>query len=191
MDMDEIYSAAIKKADIMDREAVTRALTRIAHQIIERNRGAEGVALLGIKRRGATLAKELRKSINAIEGVEIPIGYLDITLYRDDLKEKSAAATVTETDIKFEVADKKIVLVDDVIYTGRTARAAIEAVFTRGRPAEIQLAVLIDRGHRELPIRPDYIGKNIPTSRGEIVSVMVDEYDGTTGVTLYQMMTQV
>lgn len=175
-----------KKAELMDREAVIRALTRMSHQIIERNSGTDNVCLVGIKRRGVTLAGMIRDDIKSIEGVELPTGYLDITLYRDDLDRISAQPELHGSEIPFTVDGAVVVIVDDVIYTGRTARAAIEAIFTYGRPAQIQLAALIDRGHRELPIRPDYVGKNIPTSRSEIVSVCVDEFDGETGVSLYQ-----
>ena len=157
------------KSIIMDEAAVHRSMTRITHEIIEKNSGAADLVLLGIHRRGMPLAAMLRDNIIQFEGREIPLGRIDISLYRDDL------------------TGKTVILVDDVIYTGRTVRAAIEAVFHSGRPKAIQLAVLIDRGHRELPLRPDYVGKNIPTSHSEMVSVMVDEYDGKTGVALYQL----
>ena len=174
------------KSLIMDEAAVRRSLTRITHEIIERNRGTEDLCLLGIRRRGVSLARELRENLKKFEGTEVPIGSVDISLYRDDLTEKGEAPETGKSEIPIDIRGKKLILVDDVIYTGRTARAAIEAVFHHGRPKEIQLAVLIDRGHRELPIRPDYVGKNIPTSHSEVISVMVDEYDGRTGVALYQ-----
>ena len=140
---------------------------------------------MGIRRRGVPLAKELARNIKEIEGSDIPVGELDITLYRDDLSETDPAPTVSYTKIDFPVKDKKVILVDDVIYTGRTVRAALDAVSSLGRPASIQLAVLIDRGHRELPIRADYVGKNVPTSRNEVISVQVTEFDGQMCVDLY------
>ena len=175
------------KSKLMDGPSVKRALVRISHEIIERNRGTEGLAFIGIRRRGVPLARELAANILNIENANIPDGELDITLYRDDLTESDSVARINATNVPFDVTGKKIILVDDVFYTGRTVRAAIEAVFHYGRPRSIQLAVLIDRGHRELPIRPDYVGKNIPISHSEIVSVMVQEYDGKTGVALYQI----
>lgn len=166
------------KAEVMDRGAMSRALMRMAHQIVERNNGTEDVCLVGILRRGVPLSRMIADNIEKIDGVRVPVGYLDVTFYRDDLSRVGDMPRVGEGSIDFDVTGKKIVLVDDVIYTGRTARAAIEAIFSCGRPAEIQLAALIDRGHRELPIRPDFVGKNIPTSRGEVISVMTDEIDG-------------
>ena len=175
------------KSVIMDEAAVRRSMTRITHEIIEKNSGTASLVLLGIHRRGMPLAAMLRENIARFDGREVPIGSIDISLYRDDLTELSDVPEEGVSRIPCDLTGKTVVLVDDVIYTGRTARAAIEAVFHFGRPKLIQLAVLIDRGHRELPIRPDYVGKNIPTSHTEIVSVMVDEYDGRTGVCLYQM----
>ena len=174
------------KSVIMDEAAVLRSMKRITHEIIEKNNGTADIILLGIHRRGMPLAAMLRDNIRSFEGTEIPLGSIDISLYRDDLTEVSSLPETGATSISCDINGKKIILVDDVIYTGRTVRAAIEAVFHYGRPRSIQLAVLIDRGHRELPIRPDYVGKNIPTSHSEIVSVMVDEFDGKTGVALYQ-----
>ncbi len=171
----------------MDEAAVRRSLTRITHEIIEKNCGTENLCLLGIRRRGVPLAAELAENLKRFEGVEVPLGSIDISLYRDDLTELSDLPETGNSEIPFDITGKKLVIVDDVIYTGRTARAAIEAVFHYGRPKLIQLAVLIDRGHRELPIRPDYVGKNIPTSHSEVVSVLVDEYDGRTGVDLMQL----
>jgi pyrimidine operon attenuation protein/uracil phosphoribosyltransferase len=173
------------KAEIMDESAVERSLLRITHEIIERNHGTDGVVLLGIKRRGVPLAKKIAENIKKFEGVDVPVGYIDITLYRDDLSEQTEMPSASDTNIPCEITGKRVVIVDDVIYTGRTVRAAIEGVFEIGRPAYIQLAVLVDRGHRELPIRPDFVGKNIPTSRTEVVAVCVPEFDGFTGVRLY------
>jgi len=175
------------KSVVMDEGAVLRSMKRITHEIIEKNNGTSDIILLGILRRGMPLATMLRDNIRTFEGQEIPLGGIDISLYRDDLTELSDLPETGNTFIPCGLSDKKVILVDDVIYTGRTARAAIEAVFHHGRPKCIQLAVLIDRGHRELPIRPDFVGKNIPTSQSEMVSVMVDEYDGRTGVALYQL----
>ena len=173
------------KAQLMNEEAMHRALKRMSHEILEQNEGAENIVFLGIRRRGVPLAMELAKNIKEIEGSEIPVGELDITLYRDDLSEKDVVPHVNETKVDFSVKDKIVILVDDAIYTGRTSRAALDAVSTLGRPAQIQLAVLVDRGHRELPIRADYVGKNVPTSRSEIVSVQVTEFDGQMCVNLY------
>ncbi len=175
------------KSIIMDEAAVVRSMKRITHEIIEKNNGASDIILLGIHRRGMPLAAMLRDNIRSFEGTEVPLGSIDISLYRDDLTEVSDLPEAGATSVPCDISGKKVILVDDVIYTGRTVRAAIEAVFHYGRPRSIQLAVLIDRGHRELPIRPDYVGKNIPTSHCEVVSVMVDEFDGKTGVALYQL----
>lgn len=175
------------KSIIMDEAAVLRSMKRITHEIIEKNNGTADIVLLGIHRRGMPLAAMLRNNIRDFEGVDIPLGSIDIALYRDDLTEMSDLPATGATSIPCDISGKKVILVDDVIYTGRTVRAAIEAVFHYGRPKSIQLAVLIDRGHRELPVRPDYVGKNIPTSHSEVVSVMVDEFDGKTGVALYQL----
>ena len=171
----------------MTEEGMNRALKRMAHEILEKNDGCEGVVLLGIRRRGVTLARVLADRIREIEGVEIPVGVLDITLYRDDLAEKDDAPQVSGSEVDFSIEGKKVVIVDDVIFTGRTARAALDAVSKLGRAARIQLAVLIDRGHRDLPIRADYVGKNVPTSLSEIVSVQVEEFDGRTCVDLYSI----
>ena len=173
------------KAQLMTEDAMHRALKRMSHEILEQNEGSAGLVFLGIRRRGVPLAKELARNIKDIEGSDIPVGELDITLYRDDLSEMDDVPRVSESKVDFPVKDKIVVLVDDVIYTGRTARAALDAVSALGRPAQIQLAVLVDRGHRELPIRADYVGKNVPTSRSEIVSVQVAEFDGQTCVNLY------
>ena len=169
----------------MSSEDMKRALKRMSHQILERNHGAENLVFLGIKRRGVPLAERLSSNINAIEGVEVPVGELDITLYRDDLSLISEKPVVNSSHVPFDVTGKTVVLVDDVIYTGRTARAALDATSSLGRAARIQLAVLVDRGHRELPIRADYVGKNVPTAGNELIAVQVEEIDGTEGVKLY------
>ncbi|HEX2926958.1 MAG TPA: bifunctional pyr operon transcriptional regulator/uracil phosphoribosyltransferase PyrR [Ruminiclostridium sp.] len=170
--------------EIMDENAVARAVTRISHEIIEKNKGVENLVLIGIQRRGVPLAKRIANKIKDVEGREIPVGILDITLYRDDLSLLNEHPVINGTEINFDIAGKKLVLVDDVVYTGRTVRAAIDALMDINRPKMIQLAVLIDRGHRELPIRPDYVGKNVPTSRSEIVHVNVMEIDGLNNVTI-------
>ncbi|MBE5789406.1 MAG: bifunctional pyr operon transcriptional regulator/uracil phosphoribosyltransferase PyrR [Clostridiales bacterium] len=175
------------KSSIMDEDAMRRSLVRITHEIIEKNSGTEDVVLLGIQRRGLPLAAMLQENIFRFEGKKIPLGRIDVSLYRDDLTELSDLPEAGQCEIPFDLNGKTVILVDDVIYTGRTVRAAIDAIFHHGRPRAIQLAVLIDRGHRELPIRPDYVGKNIPTSHSEVVSVMVKEFDGRIGVALYQL----
>jgi pyrimidine operon attenuation protein/uracil phosphoribosyltransferase len=172
------------KAQILDEAALNRALMRIAHEIAEHNKGVENVVLIGIRRRGEPIARRIRGNIHRIENVELPCGSMDIRWYRDDLSTVADSPELRRIDLGFDVTDRDVVLVDDVIYTGRTARAAIEAVFSCGRPRSIQLAVLVDRGHRELPIRPDYVGKNIPTSRSELVEVRLPDFDGETGVFL-------
>lgn len=174
----------MQKAIIMDEDAILRALKRISHQIIEKNKGVQNVALIGIKTRGVDLAYLIRSMIKEIEGVELEVGTLDISLYRDDLTHKSQDAVVGQSDIPFSVNGKKIVLIDDVIYTGRTVRAALDAVMDLGRADQIQLAVLIDRGHRELPIRADYVGKNVPTSHHEVIKVELKPSDGIDRVSI-------
>jgi len=174
------------KAKIMDEAALNRALMRISHEIAERNRGTENVVLAGIQRRGVNIARRISENIGRIEGNAPLCGSIDISFYRDDLTHLNETPTVKGAQLPFDVTEKDLVLVDDVIYTGRTARAAIEAVFRCGRPRSIQLAVLVDRGHRELPIRPDFVGKNIPSSRRELVEVRLPEYDGETGVYLME-----
>ncbi len=166
------------KAQVLDEAALDRALTRISHEILERNGGAENLALVGLRTRGVTLAQRLAERVSAIDGTKVPVGTLDITLYRDDLGLKTDQPVVRRTDIPFPITDKTIVLVDDVLFTGRTIRAALDALMDLGRPRIIQLAILVDRGHRELPIRPDYVGKNLPTSRRESVAVRLREHDG-------------
>ena len=168
----------IFKATLMDESAMMRSLARITHEIIERNRGCDELCLCGIRRRGVPLARVLAANIKKFEGVTVPVGYVDITRYRDDLTELQTAAAAADSLFPVDITGKNVILVDDVIYTGRTVRAAIEAVFSVGRPKSIQLAVLIDRGHRELPIKPDFIGKNVPTAHDEIIQVMVQEFDG-------------
>ena len=173
------------KALIMDKDALMRALKRISHEILEKNGGSENLCIVGIKSRGVPLAKIIAANIKEIEGVELQVGSLDITMHRDDRKQDSQNAIVNSSDIPFSIAGKKVIMVDDVLYTGRTARAAMEALIILGRPSAIQFAVLIDRGHRELPIRGDYVGKNIPTSLSEEVLVKVPEFDNDMSVCLY------
>ncbi len=169
-----------EKATVMDQETMRRAVTRMAHEIVERNKGASTLCLVGIRRRGVHLAARLADAIAGAEGVQIPVGTLDVTEYRDDVEARARGSRSADsaTHIPFEVAGRRIILVDDVLFTGRTVRAALDALIDRGRPASIQLAVLIDRGHRELPIRPDYVGKNLPTSSREMVTVRMAECDG-------------
>ena len=173
-----------QKRSIMDAATMQRAITRIAFEIIEKNKGTEDLALIGIQRRGVLMAELLKKKLEEIEQKEVPMGILDITFYRDDLSLRSDMPVINGTNIDFVVFDKKIVLVDDVLYTGRTARAAMEAVMELGRAKKIELAVMVDRGHRELPIRADYVGKNVPTSRDEIIHVCFEDLDGVNGVSL-------
>lgn len=168
---------------IMDETTLKRTVMRISHEIIEKNKNIDDIVIVGIKRRGVTLAEMIRDNIRQIEETELPCESLDIHFYRDDLSRQTDMPVCALAE-KFEVTGKNIILVDDVLYTGRTVRAAIEAVFSMGRPAKIQLAILIDRGHRELPLRADYVGKSIPTSRNEKISVKVSDFDGETGVEL-------
>ncbi|MBW2652486.1 MAG: bifunctional pyr operon transcriptional regulator/uracil phosphoribosyltransferase PyrR [Deltaproteobacteria bacterium] len=163
---------------IQDNEEIDKSLKRIAYEILERNKNGKDLVLIGIKKRGVTLAKRLSSNIKEIGGFEIPIGALDINLYRDDLSEVASQPILRKTEVPFTVREKKVILVDDVLYTGRTIRAALDAIIDLGRPRFIQLAVLLDRGHRELPIRADYVGKNVPTSKGELVEVKLMEDDG-------------
>ncbi|MEG1520550.1 MAG: bifunctional pyr operon transcriptional regulator/uracil phosphoribosyltransferase PyrR [Clostridia bacterium] len=176
-----------QKADLMDSVKIDRTITRIAHEIIEQNANLNEVVIVGIKTRGIPLAKRLIDKIQQFENVSIPLGECDITLYRDDLTELKDTPTLNSTKIDFEIKDKIVILVDDVLYTGRTARAAIEAIMALGRPKKIQFAVLIDRGHRELPIRADYVGKNIPTSNDECVAVSLIETDKEESVKLFSI----
>ncbi|MBR6028476.1 MAG: bifunctional pyr operon transcriptional regulator/uracil phosphoribosyltransferase PyrR [Clostridia bacterium] len=174
------------KARLMDGAAMQRCLTRMAHELIEQLSPLDNVVLVGIRRRGVPLARRINGIIARSEGIALPVGEVDISLYRDDLTAISPEPWVGGADLPFDITGKTVVLVDDVIYTGRTVRAAMEALLDRGRPGRIQLAVLIDRGHRELPIRADHVGKNLPTSRQERVGVRVTEIDGEDGVALYQ-----
>ncbi len=175
------------KALLMDAAQMNRALSRIAHEIIERNKGIESVALVGIRRRGVPLAQRLAERLQEFEGRTVPVGILDITLYRDDLTELSSVPLIHKSEVNFKLPGTVVVLVDDVLYTGRTVRAALDALLDIGRPSVIQLAVLIDRGHRELPIRADYVGKNVPTSKREVVEVHLTEVDGDEFVALYDL----
>lgn len=175
-----------KKAQIMDDIAISRAVRRMAFEIIEKNRGTRNLCLIGIQRRGVVLARRIAQQISEIEGVRIPVGVLDITFYRDDLSMLNEHPVLNDTEIDFMVDDSQIVLIDDVLYTGRTVRAAIDAVMDLGRPQCIQLAILIDRGHRELPIRADFVGKNVPTSAAESVQVMMQEIDGAEEVMIME-----
>lgn len=161
----------------MDKKGVTRAVTRIAHEILERNNGAESLVIIGILTRGADIARRIAEKINEIEKTEVPVGLMDINLYRDDVHSKLDQPIIQRTEILFDIVDRNVVLVDDVLFTGRTIRAALDQIVDFGRPQSIQLAVLVDRGHRELPIRPDYVGKNIPTSRDDRVFVRTLESD--------------
>jgi pyrimidine operon attenuation protein/uracil phosphoribosyltransferase len=172
------------KKELVDQEGLDRTITRLAHEIIERNRGTQDLAIVGIRTRGAFLAERIRQKIQDIEKVEIPLGILDATLYRDDFRRALRQPKINITDIPFDLDGMNVILVDDVLYTGRTARAAIDALIDFGRPQRIQLVVLVDRGHRELPIKADFVGKNIPTSIGEEVRVKMKEIDNTDAVFL-------
>jgi pyrimidine operon attenuation protein/uracil phosphoribosyltransferase len=169
---------------VMDAKAVERALIRVAHEIVEKNKGAENLAIIGIKTRGAYLAERIARLIEEIEKVKVPVGLMDITLYRDDIQSKLEQPVIQKTEILFDVKEKVIVLVDDVLFTGRTIRAALDQVIDFGRPKNIQLAVLVDRGHRELPIRADYVGKNIPTAKDDQVKVKITEVDKEDSVSI-------
>lgn len=176
-----------QKTVLMDEVAVDRALSRIAHEIIERNKGVSNLALVGVITRGAPMARILADKIERFEGVRVPCGSVDISLYRDDIEEISEMPVVNGTNIDFDVKGKRVVLCDDVLYTGRTARAAMEAVLKLGRPKCIQLAVLVDRGHRELPLRADYVGKNVPTTLSEMIAVRFVPTDGEQNVVLFDL----
>ncbi len=167
----------VDKTVLMDSEGIRRALTRIAHEIVEKNKGVENIVLVGIRTRGVPIAERIAAEIEQIEGKKPPVGVLDITLYRDDLSTLSYQPIVHPTQMPVDITDKVIILADDVLYTGRTIRAALDAIIDMGRPKTIQLAVLVDRGHRELPIRADYVGKNVPTAAKEVVSVQLDSVD--------------
>ncbi|GAA0093770.1 bifunctional pyr operon transcriptional regulator/uracil phosphoribosyltransferase PyrR [Clostridium perfringens] len=174
------------KASLLDENAIRRALTRLSHEIIEKNKGVEDIVLVGIKRRGYPLAERLSEFIEKFEEVKIPVASVDITLYRDDLTNVSDTPNLNDPKIDVDIRGKKVIIVDDVLYTCRTVRAAIDAIMDQGRPEFIQLAVLVDRGHKELPIRADYVGKNIPTSKDEIIKVQIKEIDGTDSVEIYE-----
>jgi pyrimidine operon attenuation protein / uracil phosphoribosyltransferase len=175
------------KSKIIDEKSLERTLTRLAHEIIERNKGVESVAMVGIKTRGEFIAKRLAKIIGEIEKKEINVGLLDITLYRDDLRTLHEQPVLKGTEISFDVTYKNIILVDDVLFTGRTVRAALDELVDLGRPSTIQLAVLIDRGHRQLPIKADFVGKNVPTSLDEQIKVMLNEVDGEDSVIIVEL----
>jgi len=174
------------KKILIDQAGIRRALTRIAHEITEHNEGLDDVVVIGIRTRGVPLAKRVANKLAEIEGEEIKTGSLDITLYRDDLTTIAEQPIVHKTEIPFDITDKKVVLVDDVLYTGRTVRAALDALMDLGRPENIQLAILVDRGHRELPISADFVGKNLPTSKQELISVKLKEIDGKDSVVLQE-----
>jgi len=176
-----------EKTKLMDADGIRRAITRIAHEILEKNKGTDKLEIIGIRRRGVPLAERLAERIKSIEGTEVPVGIIDITLYRDDLTTLASQPVLHKTDVSFSITGKNVILVDDVLFTGRTVRAALDALIDLGRPRVIQLAVMIDRGHRELPIRADYIGKNVPTSRKEVVSVKLKEIDGKDEVVLGEL----
>ena len=176
-----------QKAQIMDENAMKRALMRLSHEIVEKNKGAANLVFVGIRRRGEPIAERVRDNVAVIEGIRVPCGSIDIKFYRDDLSTVAESPEIRRASLPFDVNGRDVVLFDDVLYTGRTARAAIEAVFSCGRPKTIQLAILVDRGHRELPIRADFVGKNLPTSRSELVEVRIPEYDGETGVFLMDL----
>ena len=177
---------AREKAKILDKDTIRRSLMRLAHEILEKNQGTKKLALIGIRNRGAYLAQRVKDCIEAIDKEKVPVGILDITLYRDDLTQIGPSPVVHKTEISFDITDKNLILVDDVLYTGRTIRAALDALVDFGRPKSIQLAVLIDRGHRELPIRADYVGKNIPTATNESIEVHLAEVDGVDEVIIVQ-----
>ncbi|MGQ9644789.1 MAG: bifunctional pyr operon transcriptional regulator/uracil phosphoribosyltransferase PyrR [Ignavibacterium sp.] len=174
------------KAKLVDKEGLDRILTRIAHEILEKNKGSKNLVLIGMRTRGEFLAKRLQKKIKDIDGVELPFGVLDVTLYRDDFRTRLKQPQVSVSDITFDINEKDVILVDDVLYTGRTVRSALNALMDFGRPSSIQLCILIDRGHRELPIRADYVGKNIPTSLNEEIKLKVEEYDGEDAIYLVE-----
>jgi pyrimidine operon attenuation protein/uracil phosphoribosyltransferase len=175
-----------EKAQLMDATAIQRVLTRVAHEIVEKNKGTADLVLIGLRSRGVDLARRLSQRLKEIDEVDVPVGALDITLYRDDLGKGGPQPALRRTEIPFPIENKKVILVDDVLYTGRTIRAAMDGLMDLGRPRTIQLAVLVDRGHRELPIRADYVGKNVPTAKTEQVQVMLQEEDGTDRVVILE-----
>jgi len=174
------------KSKIIDKEGFSRIITRIAHEILEKNKGSKNLVLIGMRTRGEFLARRIKEKIKEIDGVELPFGVLDVTLYRDDFRTRLKQPQVSVSDITFDVNEKDIILVDDVLYTGRTVRSALNALMDLGRPSSIQLCILIDRGHRELPIRADYVGKNIPTSLEEEIKVKMEEFDGEDAIYLVE-----
>ena len=174
----------IEKAQLMDEKAMARAITRISHEIIEKNKGIEDLVLVGVKTRGIPLAKRVQLKIEEIEGKLLPVGDIDISRYRDDISERRVEGNLSDDNTSFDIDKKTVVLIDDVLYTGRTVRAALDYIIDNGRPKAIQLAVLVDRGQRELPIRADYVGKNVPTSKNEFISVKLSEIDGEDSVTI-------
>lgn len=174
------------KASLLDEKAINRTLIRISHEIIEKNKGTKDIVLVGIKRRGYPIAQRIAKNIENIEGVKVPVCNIDIKLYRDDITEIKGEPMLNKVDLGVNIIGKKVILIDDVLFTCRTVRAAIDAIMDIGRPEQIQLGVLIDRGHKELPIRADYVGKNIPTSKNEIIAVEITEIDGEDSVKIYE-----
>ncbi len=174
------------KSNIIDKEGFNRIITRISHEILEQNKGSQNLVLIGMRTRGEFLAKRIREKIKEIDSVELPFGVLDVTLYRDDFRTRLKQPQVSVSDITFDVNEKDIILIDDVLYTGRTVRSALNALMDLGRPRSIQLCILIDRGHRELPIRADYVGKNIPTSLDEEIKVKMEEFDGEDAIYLVE-----
>jgi pyrimidine operon attenuation protein/uracil phosphoribosyltransferase len=177
-----------EKTQVLDGPGIARAITRIAHEIVEKNKGVEGVVLIGLRSRGVELAQRIAARLVEIEGATVPVGALDITLYRDDFGKAATQPTLRRTEIPFSIDGKKVVLVDDVLFTGRTTRAALDGLMDLGRPRLVQLAVLVDRGHRELPIRADYVGKNLPTSTQEAVQVFMSEEDGVDKVVITEAL---
>lgn len=177
----------MKKAQVLSKEGIRRAVTRIAHEIVEHNHGAKDLVVIGIQTRGAYLAQRVAKQIGEIESVDVPVGIIDITLYRDDFRKRLTQPIVKATKIPFHIDDKHVILVDDVLYTGRTARAALDELTDFGRPKTIQYAILVDRGHREFPIRADYVGKNVPTAKHEEVFVRIEEVDGIDEVSVEEV----
>lgn len=169
---------------ILDAKKISRALTRVAHEILEHNSGAESLVIIGVLRRGADLARRIATTIRELEGVDVPVGLMDISLYRDDVHSKLDQPIVQRTDILFDVVDRNVIIIDDVLFTGRTVRAALDQIIDFGRPRTIQLVVLVDRGHRELPIKADYVGANIPTAKSDRIKVQVEERDGLDRVTI-------
>jgi pyrimidine operon attenuation protein / uracil phosphoribosyltransferase len=188
MAIGERSDPATNETQLLDADGVRRALTRIAHEILERNQGHEHVVIVGLRRRGVPLAQRLASLIEQFEGAKVPLGELDITMYRDDLGLRGTQPQMHPTSMPHDVTEKNVVLVDDVLYTGRTVRAAMDAIQDYGRARSIQLAVLVDRGHRELPIRPDFVGKNVPTARQEEVAVRLEETDGRDEVVLIRTL---